>query len=345
MAQVVFLVHRTVEQSVVSRTSVLATFVTTPSLDFVTMLSLDEDRKRRKMASERIMYTYTDEAPALATHAFFPIIKAFCHHASVDVELKDISVAGRVIANFSDGGFLKKEQEEEDVLSQLGKLAQSGQANIIKLPNVSASLPQLKECIKELQGKGYALPENPKDDKEKDIKARYSKVLGSTVNPVLREGNSDRRAAVPVKEYAKKYPHRMGSYDGCKTVVRSMKDGDFYSHERSMIVQEDTVAKIELIADDGTTEVLREKLTLQKGDVLDSTYMSAKLLCEFYEECIQEAKEKDILFSLHLKATMMKVSDPIMSGHCIKVYFKDLFAKYAETFEKLGVNANNGLGD
>merc|ERR1719506_2870833 len=204
MAQVVFLVHRTVEQSVVSRTSVLATFVTTPSLDFVTMLSLDEDRKRRKMASERIMYTYTDEAPALATHAFFPIIKAFCHHASVDVELKDIS----------DGGFLKKEQEEEDVLSQLGKLAQSGRANIIKLPNVSASLPQLKECIKELQGKGYALPdypENPKDDKEKDIKARYSKVLGSTVNPVLREGNSDRRAAVPVKEYAMKYPHKMGS--------------------------------------------------------------------------------------------------------------------------------------
>jgi isocitrate dehydrogenase len=294
------------------------------------------------------MYTYTDEAPALATHAFFPIIKAFCHHASVDVELKDISVACRVIANFSDGGFLKKEQEEDDILSQLGKLAQSGQANIIKLPNVSASLPQLKECIKELQGKSYALPdypENPKDNKEKDIKARYSKVLGSTVNPVLREGNSDRRAAVPVKEYAMRYPHRMGSWEGSKTCVRCMTDGDFYSHERSIIIDEDCEARIELHGDDGTIQVLREKMPLQKGDVLDATYMSTKLLCQYYEECIQEAQAKGILFSLHLKATMMKVSDPIMFGHCIKVYFKDVFAKYAQTFAKIGVNANNGLGD
>jgi isocitrate dehydrogenase len=300
------------------------------------------------MATEKIMYTYTDEAPMLATHAFFPMIKAFCKHASVDVELKDISVAGRIIANFSDGDFLKEDQKMDDILTQLGLLAQSGKANIIKLPNISASLPQLKECIKELQAAGYALPEYPEvpqNDKEKEIKARYGKVLGSTVNPVLREGNSDRRAAVPVKEYAMRYPHKMGSWDGSKTCVKCMTDGDFYSHERSLIVEEDCVARIELHGDDGTTQVLREKFPLQRGDVLDSTYMSTKCLQEYYEECIQEAKEKDILFSLHLKATMMKVSDPIMFGHCIKVYFKDVFAKYADTFEKLGVNANNGLGD
>jgi len=298
------------------------------------------------MASEKIMYTYTDEAPMLATHAFFPIIKAFCKHANVDCELKDISVAGRVIGHFPE--YLKDDQKMDDILGQLGVLAQSGKANIIKLPNISASVPQLKECIKELQAQGYALPdypEDPKDDKEKDIKARYGKVVGSAVNPVLREGNSDRRAAVPVKEYAIRYPHKMGSYDGCKTVVRSMSDGDFYSHERSIIVEEDCVAQIELRADDGTTEVLREKLPLSKGDVLDATYMDCKLLCDFYEACIQEAKELGVLFSLHLKATMMKVSDPIMFGHCVKVYIKDVFAKYADTFAKLGVDANNGLGD
>jgi isocitrate dehydrogenase len=298
------------------------------------------------MASEKIMYTYTDEAPMLATHAFFPIIKAFCRHANVDVEMKDISLSGRVIGNFSD--CLKDDQKMEDVLTQLGKLAQSGQANIIKLPNISASIPQLKECIKELQGQGFAVPdypEDPKDDKEKEIKARYGKVLGSAVNPVLREGNSDRRAAVPVKEYAVRYPHKMGKWDNSKTCVRSMKDGDFYSHERSTIVTEDSEAQIELRADDGTTTVLREKLPLQKGDVIDSSYMDSKLLCDFYEDCINEAKEKGILFSLHLKATMMKVSDPIMFGHCVKVYFKDVFAKYADTFAKIGVNANNGLGD
>jgi len=299
--------------------------------------------------SEKIMYTYTDEAPMLATHAFYPIIKAFCRHASIDVELADISVAARVIGNFSDTDeWLKPDQKLPDTLTDLGKLAQSGQANIIKLPNVSASVPQLKECIKELQGQGYALPdfpEVPKDDMEKDIKARYGKVIGSAVNPVLREGNSDRRAAVPVKEYAVRYPHKMGSWDGSKTVVRSMKDGDFYSHERSFIAEEDCEAQIELRGDDGVTDVLREKLPIKKGDVIDATYMDITLLQEFYEECIQEAKEKGILFSLHLKATMMKVSDPIMFGHCVKVFFKDVFAKYADTFAKLGVDANNGLGD
>jgi isocitrate dehydrogenase len=282
----------------------------------------------------------------LATHAFFPIVKAFCRHANVELELKDISLSGRVIGNFSE--FLKDDQKMDDILVQLGKLAQSGKANIIKLPNISASIPQLKECIKELQGQGFAVPdypEDPKDDKEKDIKARYGKVLGSAVNPVLREGNSDRRAAVPVKEYAVRYPHKMGKWDNSKTCVRSMKDGDFYSHERSTIVAEDSEAQIELRADDGTTTVLREKIPLQKGDVIDSSYMDCRLLCDFYEDCINEAKEKGVLFSLHLKATMMKVSDPIMFGHCVKVYFKDVFAKYADTFAKLGVNANNGLGD
>jgi len=297
-------------------------------------------------AAETIMYTYTDEAPMLATHAFFPIIKAFCRHAAVDVQLRDISVAARVLCQFPD--YLKEDQRVPDTLTDLGKLAQSGNANIIKLPNVSASLPQLKECIKELQGQGFALPdypEEPKDDKEKDIKARYQKAIGSSVNPVLREGNSDRRSAVPVKEYAQRYPHKMGSWDGSKTCVKCMSDGDFYSHERSVIVDEDCEARIELLGEDGGIDVLREKLPLQKGDVLDATYMDVKLLQAYYEECIQESKEKDILFSLHLKATMMKVSDPIMFGHCVRVYFKDVFDKYADTFAKLGVNPNNGLGD
>jgi isocitrate dehydrogenase len=302
--------------------------------------------KTSAVPAETIMYTYTDEAPMLATHAFFPIIKAFCHHASVDVQLRDISVAARVLSHFPD--YLKENQKVPDTLADLGKLAESGTANIIKLPNVSASLPQLKECIKELQGQGFALPdypEEPKDDKEKDIKARYGKAIGSAVNPVLREGNSDRRAAVPVKEYAQRYPHRMGSWDGSKTCVKCMEDGDFYSHERSCIIEEDCEARIELLGDDGIIDVLRETLPLQKSDVLDATFMDVKLLQAYYEDCIEEAKARDILFSLHLKATMMKVSDPIMFGHCVKVYFKDVFAKYADTFAKLGVNANNGLGD
>jgi len=303
--------------------------------------------KGKKGGSDKIMYTYTDEAPMLATHAFYPIVKAFCHQANVEVELKDISVAGRVIAHFSD--YLKEDQRMPDILSQLGELAQSGNANIIKLPNVSASIPQLKECIKELQGQGYALPdypEDPKTDKEKEIKARYAKVLGSAVNPVLREGNSDRRAAVPVKEYAFQYPHSMGKWQPTsKTVVSCMEDGDFYSHERSVVVKEACDARIELLGDDGTTTVLRPKLPLQANEVLDASFMDCKLLCEFYEEAIQEAKKQGILFSLHLKATMMKISDPIMFGHCVKVFFKDVFAKYKDTFAKLGVDANNGLGD
>jgi len=298
------------------------------------------------MAAEKMMYTYTDEAPMLATHAFYPILQAFCRHANIDVELKDISVAGRVIAHFPEN--LKEDQKMPDILTELGELAKSGNANIIKLPNVSASLPQLKGCIEELQKQGFDIPsypEDPKDAKEAEIKERYGKMLGSAVNPVLRQGNSDRRSAVPVKEYAYANPHRMGSWDDSKTCVRSMDDGDFYSHERSLIVDEDCTCRIELLADDGSVQVLREKWPMQKGDVIDVTFMNTKLLCDFYEECIQEAQKKGILFSLHLKATMMKTSDPIMFGHCVKVYFKDVFAKYAETFAKLGVNANNGLGD
>merc|ERR1719428_2395393 len=265
------------------------------------------------MAGSTIMYTYTDEAPMLATHAFYPIVKGFCNQAGIGVELKDISVAGRVLCHFSD--YLKDDQKEADILTELGLLAQSGKANIIKLPNISASIPQLKECIKELQEKGYAIPdypEEPKNEKEEDIKARYAKVLGSAVNPVLREGNSDRRAAVPVKEYAFQYPHSMGKWaPTSKTVVACMDDGDFYSHERSVSVSEACEARIEHVsAADGTVTVLRPKLALQAGEVLDASYMDCALLCDFYEQCIQEAQASDVLFSLHLKATMMKISDP-----------------------------------
>uniref|UniRef100_A0A7S3RR22 Isocitrate dehydrogenase (NADP(+)) n=1 Tax=Strombidinopsis acuminata TaxID=141414 RepID=A0A7S3RR22_9SPIT len=294
-----------------------------------------------------IIYTYTDEAPMLATHAFYPVVRAFCHQANVGVELKDISVAARVISHFPE--FLKEEQRMPDDLTALGLLCQAGEANIIKLPNISASIPQLKACIAELQSQGYALPnypEDPKDDKEKDINARYGKVLGSAVNPVLREGNSDRRAAIPVKEYAFRYPHSMGKWaPDSKTHVSSMTDGDFYSHEKSLVIPEACEARIEHVADDGSITVLKDKLPLKASEVLDATFMNCQLLRDFYDKQIDEAKEQGVLFSLHLKATMMKISDPIMFGHCVKAYFKDVFAKHAATFEKLGVDANNGLGD
>lgn len=300
-----------------------------------------------KASASRITYTYTDEAPMLATHALYPIIEAFCKQAHVAMDLKDISVAGRMIAQFPD--FLRPEQQMDDILMQLGKMAQRGEANIIKLPNVSPSVPQLKECIKELQGKGYNLPdypEVPKDEKEKDIKARYGKVLGSAVNPVLREGNSDRRAAVPVKEYAFRYPHSMGVWaPTSKTHVSCMSGGDFYAHEKSLCVAEPCRLRIELLADDGALFVLKDGIAVQAGDVLDASFMSCRALCDFFEKEIQDAKEKGVMFSLHLKATMMKVSDPIMFGHCVRVYFKDVFAKYKDVFAGLGVDANNGLGD
>jgi len=303
--------------------------------------------KKSGSASNKIIYTYTDEAPMLATHAFYPIVKAFVSKAGVAMEMKDISVAARLISQFPE--FLKEEQRMPDDLTALGKLCQAGQANIIKLPNISASVPQLRECIAELQAQGYAVPnypEDPKDDKEKEIKARYGKVLGSAVNPVLREGNSDRRAAIPVKEYAFRYPHSMGKWaPDSKTSVASMTDGDFYSHEKSVVIPEATEARIELLGDDGSVTVLKEKIALLPGEVLDGTFMNCQALREFYDKQIDEAAKQGVLFSLHLKATMMKISDPILFGHCVKVYYKDVFAKHGATFEKLGVDVNNGLGD
>lgn len=311
-----------------------------------------------KEGETAITYTYTDEAPMLATHAFYPIIQAFCSQAKIPVQLRDISVAGRLLSHFPD--YLTDEQkkqplteglpgQETDQLAALGEMAKGGKANIIKLPNVSASLPQLKECIAELQQKGFKIPsypEEPKDDAEKEIKARYAKVTGSAVNPVLREGNSDRRAAVPVKEYAFKYPHSMGKWaPDSKTHVSSMEDGDFFSHEKSVVIPEKCEARIEMLSEDGKVTVLKDKLPLQKDEVLDASFINCKILRRFFEEQIADAKERGVLFSVHLKATMMKVSDPIMFGHCVKAYFKDVFEKHADTFEKLGVNANNGLGD
>jgi isocitrate dehydrogenase len=295
----------------------------------------------------KIYWTQIDEAPALATYSLLPIVQAFTKAAGVEVETKDISLAGRIIANFPDK--LKPEQKIADELTWLGELTLKPEANIIKLPNVSASLPQLKAAIKELQGKGYDIPdypENPKNDAEKDIKARYSKVLGSAVNPVLREGNSDRRAALSVKNYAKKHPHKMGAWAAdSKTSVAHMTSGDFYGSETSTTVPEATNARIEFVGADGKTTVLKEKLPLKAGEVIDATAMNVKALRAFYAEQIERAKNQGVLLSLHLKATMMKVSDPIMFGHAVSVFFKDVFEKHAKAFKELGVNPNNGLGD
>jgi isocitrate dehydrogenase len=297
--------------------------------------------------ADKIIYTKTDEAPMLATYSFLPIINAFSKAAGVTVELRDISLAGRVIAVFPE--YLTEEQKQHDALAELGEMAKTPEANIIKLPNISASIPQLVATIKELQKQGYKLPdypENPKDDKEKDIKARYDKVKGSAVNPVLREGNSDRRAPLSVKAYARKHPHKMGAWSpDSKTHVSHMKGGDFRSNEKSITIPAATTAKIEFVGADGKTTVLKEKIALQAGEVLDATFMSVKALRKFLEEQIEDAKAKGILFSLHMKATMMKISDPKIFGHAVTVYYKDVFEKYAETFKKLGVDPDNGLGD
>ena len=297
--------------------------------------------------ADKIIYTKTDEAPMLATYSFLPIINAFTKAAGVSVELRDISLAGRVIAVFPE--CLTPEQKQHDALAELGEMAKTPEANIIKLPNISASIPQLVATIKELQSQGYKLPdypENPKDDKEKDIKARYDKVKGSAVNPVLREGNSDRRAPLSVKAYARKHPHKMGTWSSdSKTHVVHMKGGDFFSNEKSLTIPAATTAKIEFVGADGKTTVLKEKIALQAGEVLDATFMSVKALRKFLEEQIEDAKAKGILFSLHMKATMMKISDPKIFGHGVTVYYKDVFEKHAETFKKLGVDPDNGLGD
>ncbi len=299
-------------------------------------------------AKPTIIYTKTDEAPALATYSLLPIIQAFTKHAGINVETRDISVAGRILAAFSD--VLPAAQRVPDALAELGALTLKPEANIIKLPNISASVPQLKAAIAELQAKGYALPEFPEvatTDAEKDAKARYAKVLGSAVNPVLREGNSDRRAPKAVKDYARKHPHSMGAWSpSSKTSVGTMGQDDFFSNEKSVTVPAATDVKIEFIAADGkTSKVLKEKTPLKAGEILDATVLRKKALVAFIEKQIAQAKADGVLFSVHLKATMMKVSDPIIFGHFVRVFFKDLLVKHAATFAELGVDLNNGFGD
>jgi isocitrate dehydrogenase len=295
----------------------------------------------------KIIYTHTDEAPMLATFSFLPIVGAFTKAAGVVVEKRDISLAGRIIANFPE--YLTESQKHSDDLAELGELAKTPEANIIKLPNVSASIPQLKSAIKELQVQGYKVPdypEDPKNDKEKEIKTRYTKVLGSAVNPVLREGNSDRRAPLSVKQYARKHPHKMGAWtSNSKTHVVHMTRGDFRSNEKSTTITEATDARIEFVGQDGKTTVLKAKTPLKVGEVIDATFMSRRALREFLEAQMDDAKKQGVLFSIHLKATMMKVSDPKIFGHAVSVFFKDVFDKHTAVFQKLGVDPDNGLGD
>lgn len=294
-----------------------------------------------------IVYTKTDEAPFLATHSLLPIIQRFCASSAVEFVLKDISLAGRILAAFPER--LSKEQQVEDALAELGKLATTPEANIIKLPNISASVPQLKAAIAELQGQGYPLPdypETPTTEEEKAVKARYDKVKGSAVNPVLREGNSDRRAPKAVKEYAKAHPHSMGAWaKDSQTAVATMQEGDFYHNEQSVTLKAADTVRIELLTTTGKTEVLKEGLALQEGEIIDATVMSKKALLAFYKEQFARAKSKGVLLSLHLKATMMKVSDPILFGYAVETFFEPLFSKYADTFKRLGVNVRNGFSD
>ncbi len=297
--------------------------------------------------SPPIIYTWTDEAPALATVAFLPLIRAFAAASGVPVETCDISLAGRILAAFPER--LTAEQQSADGLAELGALVKTPQANVIKLPNISASTPQMKAAIAELQGKGYELPEypeEPKTDEEREVKERYDRVKGSAVNPVLREGNSDRRAPRAVKEYARKNPLRMGAWaETSKTHVSTMTSGDFRHNERAVTLDRPTRARIDHVARDGTTTVLKEELALLEGEVLDATFMSKKALVRFLEAQIADAKAQGVLFSLHMKATMMKVSDPIIFGHAVKVFFRAVFEKHAATLESLGVDVNNGFGD
>ena len=294
-----------------------------------------------------IIYTFTDEAPALATRSLLPVINAFSKVAGVGVELRDISLAGRVLASFPEA--LTPEQRVSDDLAELGELVKRPEANVIKLPNVSASIPQLKATIDELRAKGFLVPEypdEPQTDDERDVKTRYDKIKGSAVNPVLREGNSDRRAPLSVKNYAKKNPHKMGAWaSDSKTHVATMGHDDFFSNEKSVVLPADDVLRVELAGQDGSTVVLKEAIPVLAGEIVDGTFMSAKALDAFLAEQMAEAKAQGVLFSIHLKATMMKVSDPILFGHAVKTYFADVFAKHADTFERLGVNANDGVAD
>ena len=299
------------------------------------------------MTTHKIIYTMVDEAPALATYSLLPIVQAFTKAAGITVETKDISLAGRILANFPE--HLAENQRIADELSELGQLTLKPEANIIKLPNISATPPQLKAAIKELQSQGYNIPDypdDPKDETEKTVKARYSKILGSAVNPVLREGNSDRRAAGAVKQYARNNPHKMGSWSpDSKTHVAHMDGGDFYGSEQSVTLENACPVRIEFSGDDGTTAILKEKINLQSGEIIDTAVLSKRSLRRFYEEQMVDAKNQGVLLSLHLKATMMKISDPIMFGHAVTVYFKDVFDKHTAVIRELGVNVNNGLGE
>lgn len=294
-----------------------------------------------------IVYTKTDEAPFLATHSLLPIIQRFCASSNVTFELKDISLAGRILAAFPE--WLSKEQQVKDDLDELGHLATTPEANIIKLPNISASVPQLKAAIVELQKQGYPLPpypEAPVTEEEKTIKARYDKVKGSAVNPVLREGNSDRRAPKAVKAYAKTHPHSMGAWSkDSKTAVATMDEGDFYHNEQSVTLKAADTVRIELLTASGKTQLLKDNLPLQEGEIIDATVMSRKALLDFYKKQFARAKELGVLLSLHLKATMMKVSDPILFGYAVETFFEPLLSKYADTFKRLGVNTRNGFSD
>jgi len=299
------------------------------------------------MATEKskIIYTLTDEAPALATCAFLPIIRTFTAPADIEVETSDISVAGRILAEFPD--YLTEEQKVPNNLAELGRLTLLPDTNIIKLPNISAAMPQLVAAIKELQTRGYKIPnfpDDPKTDEEKEIRKRYSKCLGSAVNPVLREGNSDRRAPAAVKRYARNNPHSMGEWSqASRTHVSHMHGGDFYSSEKSMVVPKACDVKMDLVTKSGKTIVLKEKVSLLEGEIIDSMYMSKKALCKFYEDQIEDARKTGVMLSFHVKATMMKVSHPIVFGHMVKIFYKDAFEKHAKLFAELGVNANNGL--
>ncbi len=299
------------------------------------------------MSAPTIIYTQTDEAPALATRSLLPIIQAFTKSSGIKIETRDISLAARILAVFPE--VLSGEQQAEDALAELGALAKTPEANIIKLPNISASVPQLKAAITELQRHGYPLPdypEEPANEEERDAKSRYDKVKGSAVNPVLREGNSDRRAPKAVKEYARSNPHRMGAWSSeSKTNVSTMGENDFASNEKSVTVDKDTTFQIEHVAEDGSISILREAAPLLAGEVIDGTFISKKALLAFLDQQLSRAKKEGILFSLHMKATMMKVSDPIIFGHCVRVFFRDLLAKHGPVLEELGVDFNNGFGD
>ncbi len=295
--------------------------------------------------SSKIIYTITDEAPLLATCSLLPVIRAFAAQADIKIELADISLAGRILATFPE--CLNDDQKVDDALAKLGQLTQEADTNIIKLPNISASIPQLKACISELQSQGFAIPdypENPQDDEQQSLRLRYQKVVGSAVNPILREGNSDRRAPAAVKEYARKNPHKMGKWSqASRTHVSYMRDGDFYSNEKTLTIDKACDVRMELETKDGKIIILKEKTSLLAGEIIDSMYMSKNALCEFLETQITDAKETGVMFSFHVKATMMKVSHPIVFGHAVKVYYKDLFAKYGALFDRLGVNANDGM--